>query len=410
MSKHTLTVKPGSEEPKLLNNHTNRAHALLSASGAHRWLHCTPSAKLEEAEGERPTSIFAKEGTLAHELSELYIKHDILNEIDDAQFDEAFSAIMSDDIFTDEMLDVVPIYVDYCNDEFKDALSKNENALMEIEQKLDLTDYVPESFGTADCIIVNDDTIEVIDLKYGKGVPVYAEYNIQLMLYGLGVLRNFDTMYDIKQLKLTIVQPRINNISTWQISKDELLKYAEETIKPAAQLAFKGGGELKAGPWCKFCVVKNKCRALYEENLKIAKHDFAKPEYLTDEEIADILSRAPMFTEWINSIKEYAEEKAINDNKIWPGFKLVEGTTRRKWTNEDDVANEIFTNFPEISEDQIYDMKLKSITNIEKLIGKKKFIETLSGVIIKPQGKPTLVPESDKRPALGIEDAIKDFK
>lgn len=410
MSKHTLTVKPGSEEPKLLNNHTNRAHALLSASGAHRWLHCTPSAKLEEAEGERPTSIFAKEGTLAHELSELYIKHDILNEIDDAQFDEAFSAIMSDDIFTDEMLDVVPIYVDYCNDEFKDALSKNENALMEIEQKLDLTDYVPESFGTADCIIVNDDTIEVIDLKYGKGVPVYAEYNIQLMLYGLGVLRNFDTMYDIKQLKLTIVQPRINNISTWQISKDELLKYAEETIKPAAQLAFKGVGELKAGPWCKFCVVKNKCRALYEENLKIAKHDFAKPEYLTDEEIADILTRAPMFTEWINSIKEYAEEKAINDNKIWPGFKLVEGTTRRKWTNEDDVANEIFTNFPEISEDQIYDMKLKSITNIEKLIGKKKFIETLSGVIIKPQGKPTLVPESDKRPALGIEDAIKDFK
>lgn len=410
MSKHTLTVKPGSEEPKLLNNHTDRAHALLSASGAHRWLHCTPSAKLEEAEGERPTSIFAKEGTLAHELSELYIKHDILNEIDDAQFDEAFSAIMSDDIFTDEMLDVVPIYVDYCNDEFKDALSKNENALMEIEQKLDLTDYVPESFGTADCIIVNDDTIEVIDLKYGKGVPVYAEYNIQLMLYGLGVLRNFDTMYDIKQLKLTIVQPRINNISTWQISKDELLKYAEETIKPAAQLAFKGVGELKAGPWCKFCVVKNKCRALYEENLKIAKHDFAKPEYLTDEEIADILTRAPMFTEWINSIKEYAEEKAINDNKIWPGFKLVEGTTRRKWTNEDDVANEIFTNFPEISEDQIYDMKLKSITNIEKLIGKKKFIETLSGVIIKPQGKPTLVPESDKRPALGIEDAIKDFK
>lgn len=410
MSKHTLTVKPGSEEPKLLNNHTDRAHALLSASGAHRWLHCTPSAKLEEAEGERPTSIFAKEGTLAHELSELYIKHDILNEIDDVQFDEAFSAIMSDDIFTDEMLDVVPIYVDYCNDEFKDALSKNENALMEIEQKLDLTDYVPESFGTADCIIVNDDTIEVIDLKYGKGVPVYAEYNIQLMLYGLGVLRNFDTMYDIKQLKLTIVQPRINNISTWQISKDELLKYAEETIKPAAQLAFKGVGELKAGPWCKFCVVKNKCRAIYEENLKIAKHDFAKPEYLTDEEIADILTRAPMFTEWINSIKEYAEEKAINDNKIWPGFKLVEGTTRRKWTNEDDVANEIFTNFPEISEDQIYDMKLKSITNIEKLIGKKRFIETLSGVIIKPQGKPTLVPESDKRPALGIEDAIKDFK
>lgn len=410
MSKHTLSIKPrGNNGPKMLNEHSKRAHALLSASGAHRWLHCTPSAKLEDAEGERPTSVFAQEGTLAHELSELYIKHDILNEIDDAQFDEAFSAIMSNKLFSDEMLDVVPIYVDYCNDEYKEAISKNENALMEIEQKLDLTEFVPESFGTADCVIISDGTVEVIDLKYGKGVPVYAEYNIQLMLYGLGVLRNYNIMYDIKQVKLTIVQPRINNISTWQISVEDLLKYANETIKPAAQLAFKGEGELKAGTWCKFCVVKNKCRALYDENLKIAKHEFSKPEFLTDDEIADVLKRAPMFTEWINSIKEYAEEKAINDNKIWPGFKLVEGVSRRKWANEDDVANMIYTKFPEASDDQIFDMKLKGISAIEKLFGKKKVDEALKDVIIKPQGKPTLVPEDDKRPALGIEDAIKDF-
>lgn len=409
MSKHTLSIKPSNNEPKMFNEHSKRAHALLSASGAHRWLHCTPSAKLEDAEGERPTSVFAQEGTLAHELSELYIKHDILNEIDDAQFDEAFSAIMSNELFSNEMLDVIPIYVDYCNDEYNEAISKNENALMEIEQKLDLTEFVPESFGTADCVIINDDIIEVIDLKYGKGVPVYAEYNIQLMLYGLGVLRNYDTMYDIKQVKLTIVQPRINNISTWQISVDELLKYAEESIKPAAKLAFKGEGELKAGAWCKFCVVKNKCRALYDENLKIAKHEFSKPEFLSDDEIADVLKRAPMFTEWINGIKEYAEEKAINDNKIWPGFKLVEGISRRKWTNEDDVADMIFTKFPEVSDDQIFDTKLKGISAIEKLLGKKKVDEALKDVIIKPQGKPTLVPEDDKRPALGIEDAIKDF-
>ena len=409
MSKHTLSIKPSNNEPKLFNEHSKRAHALLSASGAHRWLHCTPSAKLEDAEGERPTSVFAQEGTLAHELSELYIKHDILNEIDDAQFDEAFSAIMSNELFSNEMLDVIPIYVDYCNDEYNEAISKNENALMEIEQKLDLTEFVPESFGTADCVIINDDIIEVIDLKYGKGVPVYAEYNIQLMLYGLGVLRNYDTMYDIKQVKLTIVQPRINNISTWQISVDELLKYAEESIKPAAKLAFKGEGELKAGAWCKFCVVKNKCRALYDENLKIAKHEFSKPEFLSDDEIADVLKRAPMFTEWINGIKEYAEEKAINDNKIWPGFKLVEGISRRMWTNEDDVADMIFTKFPEVSDDQIFDTKLKGISAIEKLLGKKKVDEALKDVIIKPQGKPTLVPEDDKRPALGIEDAIKDF-
>lgn len=409
MSKHTLSTKPGNDEPKMFNEHSKRAHALLSASGAHRWLHCTPSAKLEDAEGERPTSVFAQEGTLAHELSELYIKHDILNEIDDAQFDEAFSAIMSNELFSDEMLDVIPIYVDYCNDEYNEAISKNENALMEIEQKLDLTEFVPESFGTADCIIINDDTVEVIDLKYGKGIPVYAEYNIQLMLYGLGVLRNYDTMYDIKQVKLTIVQPRVNNISTWQISVEDLLKYANETIKPAAQLAFKGEGELRAGAWCKFCVVKNKCRELYNENLKIAKHDFAKPEFLTDDEIADVLKRAPLFTEWLNSIKEYAESKAINEHKIWPGFKLVEGISRRKWANEDDVANMIYTKFPEASEDQIFDMKLKGISAIEKLFGKKKVDEALKDVIIKPQGKPTLVSEDDKRPALGYEDAIKDF-
>lgn len=217
-------------------------------------------------------------------------------------------------------------------------------------------------------------------------------------------------MYDITKLKLTIVQPRINNISSWEISVDDLIKYAEETIKPAAQLAFNGEGELKAGSWCKFCVVKNKCRALYDENLKIAKHEFAKPEFLTDDDIADVLKRAPMFIEWINSIKEYAEEKAINEQKIWPGFKLVEGTSRRKWSNEDDVANAIYANFPEASNDQLFDMKLKSITAIEKLFGKKRVNEALSSVIIKPQGKPTLVSEDDKRPALGLEDAINDFK
>ena len=409
MNNHTLQIKPGGDG-RMLNEHSKRAHALLSASGAHRWLHCTPSAKLEEAEGERQSSAYAQEGTLAHELSELYIKHDILNEVDDAKFEECFSAIASNELFSDEMLDAIPMYVDYCNDEYAEAKTKDSNAIMKIEQKLDLSEYVPESFGTADCVIVCDNTIEIIDLKYGRGVPVYAEYNIQLMLYGLGVLRNYDTLYDVNNLKLTIVQPRLNNISTWEISVDDLVKYANETIKPAADLAFKGLGDPKAGPWCKFCAVKNKCRELYNENLKIAKYEFAEPEFLTDDEIADVLKRERLFIEWINSIKKYAEEKAINDRKVWPGFKLVEGTTKRKWSNEDDVANKIFTKFPEISEDQIYDMKLKGITHIEKLIGKKKVAEVLNDVIIKPQGKPTLVPEDDKRPALGIEDAINDFK
>jgi hypothetical protein len=410
MGKFTTSIKPSNKEPKMLNEHSQRAHALLSASGSKRWINCTPSAKLEEAEGPRETSIYAAEGTLAHELSELYLRHDTLLNIDDAKFNEGFEAIMSNELFSDEMLDVVPIYVDYCTAEYKAAKTKCKFALIEIEQKLDLTEYVPEAFGTADCCIISDDILEVIDLKYGKGVPVYSEFNTQLMLYGLGALRKYSLMYDINKLKLTIVQPRINNISSWEISVDDLIKYAEETIKPAAQLAFKGEGELKAGSWCKFCVVKNKCRALYDENLKIAKHEFAKPEFLTDDDIADILKRAPMFIEWVNSIKEYAEDKAINEQKIWPGFKLVEGTSRRKWSNEDDVANAIYANFPEASDDQLFDMKLKSITAIEKLFGKKRVDEVLSNVIIKPQGKPTLVSEDDKRPALGLEDAIKDFR
>lgn len=410
MGKFTTSVKPSNKEPQMLNEHSQRAHALLSASGSKRWINCTPSAKLEEAEGPRKTSVYAAEGTLAHELSELYLRHDTLLDIDDGAFNQGFDAIMSNELFSDEMLDVVPIYVDYCIAEYKAAKTKCKFALIEIEQKLDLTEYVPEAFGTADCCIISDGILEVIDLKYGKGVPVYSEFNTQLMLYGLGALRKYSLMYDINKLKLTIVQPRINNISSWEISVDDLIKYAEETIKPAAQLAFKGEGELKAGSWCKFCVVKNKCRALYDENLKIAKHEFAKPEFLTDDDIADVLKRAPMFIEWINSIKEYAEEKAIYEQKIWPGFKLVEGTSRRKWSNEDDVANAIYANFPEASDDQLFDMKLKSITAIEKLFGKKRVDEALSDVIIKPQGKPTLVSEDDKRPALGLEDAIKDFK
>lgn len=393
-----------------LVKHSERSHALLSASGASRWLNCTPSAKLEEAHGVHTTSVFAAEGTLAHELSELYISHDALKTITDDEFGSKLEEIMGNELFNEEMLDMVPIYVDYCTTEFTAAKEQNDLAVMEIEQKLDLTEYVPESFGTADCVIINDDIMEVIDLKYGKGVPVYAQYNKQLMLYGLGALRKYDTMYDITEIKLTIVQPRINNISTWQISVADIIKWATEELAPAAKLAFNGEGELKSGDWCKFCSVKNKCRALAEKQLEIAKYEFKDPNFLSDDEVSDILKRAPQFVEWVNQITEYAQQRAINDSKSWPGFKLVEGISRRKWTDEQQVASAILSRMPEISEDQIYDMKLKTISQIEKLVGKKRAQEVLSDVIIKPQGKPTLVPLDDKRPALGIEDAINDFK
>lgn len=393
-----------------LQKHSKRAHALLSASGASRWLNCTPSAKLEDMQGERTTSVYAAEGTLAHELSELFIKRDVLNVVDDSTFNEKLEEIMSNELFSNEMLDMVPVYVDYCTSEYIAAREQNIFASIEIEQKVDLTEFVPESFGTADCIIINDPVMEVIDLKYGKGVPVYAQHNKQGMLYALGALRKYDTLYNIETVKITIVQPRINNISTWEISVDELLDWAYNELKPKAEMAFRGEGELSAGEWCKFCSVKNRCRALYEEQLKIAKYEFQDPELLTDEEISDVLSRAPQFIEWVNSITEYAQERAINNNKIWPGFKLVAGMSKRKWAEEERVVNAIFSRFPEATEDQVFNTKLKTISDMERTFGKKRVAEALSDVIIKPEGKPTLVPESDKRPALGIEDAINDFK
>lgn len=391
-------------------NHSKRDHALLSASGASRWLNCTPSAILEEQFGQpNKTSPYAQEGTLAHELSELYIRHDILESVSDQEFSDKFDEIMANPLFSEEMLDMVPIYVDFCEEEYKAIKSKSPIAVMEIEQKLDLTAFVPESFGTADAIIIGDGTLRVIDLKYGKGVPVYAEWNRQLMLYSLGALQKYDTMYDISTVEMTIVQPRLNNISTWSISVEELSEWANTELIPKAKLAFEGQGELVPGDWCRFCGVKNRCRKLYEQQVEIAKYDFKDPGLLSDEEIADVLKRAPKLIEWANSVQSYALESALNNGKQWPGFKLVEGISRRKWLDEDKVVEAIFSSMPEATEDDVFDMKLKTITQLEKIFGKKVVAEKLSDVIVKPQGKPTLVSVEDKRPALGVEDAVKDF-
>lgn len=389
-------------------DHKKRDHALLSASGASRWINCTPSARLEDAQGPKETSVFAEEGTLAHELSELYLRHDVLRTMDDQQFSDEFDKVMNNEHFSEEMLDVVPIYVDYCTEQFMATQAEDSSALIEVEQKLDLTEFVPESFGTADCVIVGGSMIEIVDYKHGKGVPVYAEHNKQLMLYGLGALRKYEMLYDIEEVRLTIVQPRINNISSWQISVDELLDWASNELKKAADLAYKGEGELVAGDWCKFCAVKNKCRELYKKSTEIAKYEFQETELLSDDEMSEILEKIPSMIDWANSVKEYALNQALK-GKIWPNFKLVEGRANRKWSDEDKVAEEIFSKIPEATEDQIYDLKLKTITELEKIFGKKVVAEKLADVIIKPQGKPTLVPLSDKRPAMGLEEAINDF-
>lgn len=389
--------------------HEERAHALLSPSGASRWMTCTPSAKLEAEYGERKSSAFAAEGTLAHELAELYLRKDVLRNISGLEFDQKLEEIMSNDLFSDEMIDMVAIYTEYCEGQYLSAKTENIFADIEIEQRFDLTEYVPESFGTGDCCIISEPVLEIIDLKYGKGVPVYADWNTQLMQYGLGALRKYDTLYDIETIKLTIVQPRLNNISTFTMSVDELRAWAEEELKPKAQMAFNGEGELVAGDHCRFCAVKNRCRKLYEQQLEIAKYDFRQAELLSDDEIVDILKRVPRLVEWANSIQAYAQDAAVNSGKTWPGYKLVAGVSRRAWLDEDNAMQAIFARFPELSEDQIFETKLKSITAIEKIVGKKRFSEVMSDVVVKPEGKPTLVPMEDKRPALGFEQAKADF-
>lgn len=401
MSMQTTSTKP--------QKHSQRAHALLSASGASRWLNCTPSAKLEDEYGDKSTSSYAAEGTLAHELAELYLRKDVLENISDADFERSLEEIMANKLFNDEMLEVVPTYTDYCEDQYVEAKKNNDYAIIEIEQKLDLTEYVPESFGTADTVIISDGLMEVIDLKYGKGIPVYADWNKQLMLYALGALRKYDTMYDINEVRVTICQPRINNISSWQISVEELLRWAEEELRPTADMAFRGEGELNAGDWCRFCAVRNQCKKLYEQQFEIAKHEFAEPQLLTDEEIADIVQRTPKLVEWANSIAEYAKKKAIEENKQWPGLKLVEGRSRRKWIDEDKALETIFEQFPELDEADVTTTKINGITAIEKLVGKKKFFEKLKDVVVTPQGNPILVPLQDKRQAIGVQQAQLDF-
>lgn len=393
-----------------LSEHGERGHALLSASGSHRWMNCTPSAILERDYGEKSTSVYAEEGTLAHELAELYLRRDVLADISDADFDAALGEAMDSELFSEEMLTAVPLYTRYCGEQFAEAQGTCKFAHIELEQKLDLSDYVPGSFGTADCLIISDGVLEVIDLKYGKGVRVEAEWNPQLMLYGLGALAKYSLAYDIDDVRLTIVQPRLDSISSWQISVADLQEWAEKELGPAARKAADGEGDLCAGEWCRFCSVKHRCRALYEQQMEMVREDFGKqPDLLTDEEIADVVLKASDFTKWVDSVVAYAEGKAAEEGKQWPGLKLVEGVSRRKWADEAAAGKAIAERLPELSLDQIYKMTLQPITTFEKVLGKARFASELSDLTVRAQGRPTLVPLSDKRQAFGAAQAAADF-
>lgn len=387
--------------------HEKRAHALLAASKSERWLNCTPSARLEEVIPDSPQTAYAAEGELAHELAQIMLEHDVLGIMTDAEYDTNFERILNHFAFNEEMLDEVPKYVDFCEAEFTRIKTETPDAMMLVEEEVDFHRFVPEGFGTDDCIIIANDTMYVIDLKYGKGVLVSAEENSQLKLYGIGAFEKFGLMYDIRRVILVIAQPRRNNFSTFEISIADLYDWAENVLVAKAQIAWRGEGEQVPGDWCKFCKVKAQCRALAEERFKVTQHDFAEPYLLTDEEIAELLSTAPLIKEWLNGLESYALNTALSGKK-WPGYKLVAGQSRRKWLDENKVIAQLLAQ-PDLSEEDIFVQKLGGITVIENKLGKKRFAEVLEGLVIKPEGAPTLVELNDKRPELGIGQAQTDF-
>ena len=306
---------------------------------------------------------------------------------------------------SDEMDAYTDGYVEFVLEQLAEAKKDCKDPLILVEQKLDFSCFVPDGFGTGDCIIIADKTLHIIDLKYGQGILVEAEGNPQMMLYALGALRLFDSLYDIETVSMTIYQPRRENVSTWSILVEALMEWTENTLKPKAELAFKGEGEFQPGSWCTFCKAAGKCRARAEAKLQLAQYEFAMPPLLTDEEIEDILARLDDLTKWANEIQAYAQNAAINHGKNWRGFKLVESRTNRKYTDEEAVAQAA----KNAGYHDIYKHSLITITEMERLMCKKTFAEVLGALVVKPQGKPTLVPASDKRPAITSSGAKQDF-
>lgn len=368
-------------------------HAVLSPSAASRWLTCTPSARLEERFPD-VTSDFAREGSLAHEFGELRLKK-LYGIISEKEWYEKTQALTKEDLYNEALEEYADEYAAFVWEKFQLALKENPNSLLRIEEKLNLTHYVPEGFGTGDAIVLNDGTMEIIDLKYGKGVQVSAVENMQMMLYALGALYLYELEYDINLVRMTIYQPRLDNVSEWEIEADALLEWGEKDLKPRAAIAFKGEGDFVPGTHCRFCRAKAQCKALAEKNIEAAKHDFDDAGLLSDEEVAAVLAEADGIKTWITAVEEYALAKAL-EGKRFPGFKLVEGRSIRKYADEAKVAETLAGQG--FAEDQIYKPKeLKTITAMEKLLTKKGFNALLGELVVKPAGKPTLAPIDDRR-------------
>ena len=371
------------------------AHARFSPSAANRLIHCPPSLVLGEAFQDEESS-YAAEGSAGHALAEHLIKKHLKQQ----------TRRPVSDYYSDDLLEAVDDYISYVISEIESARRECADPLFSVEQKVDISDYVPDCFGTADMVIVTDKLVHIIDLKLGKGVPVYAEKNPQLMIYGLGILDLAEMLFPVETVRLTIFQPRLSNVSTWDIAPEELKAWGNEVLRPAGELALKGEGDLNAGSWCRFCKARFTCRQRAEENLRLAQLEFKEPALLSDDEISEVLKQADELSKWAADVYAYAQDQAIVHHKQWKGFKLVMGKSKRKYTSEEEVAAAAQA----AGYTDIYKHTLLGITDMERLMGKKEFARILGSLVYKPAGKITLVPESDKREAIQTSTAEADFQ
>ena len=369
-----------------------KGHALLSASSSERWLHCPPSARLCESYEDKGSK-YAAEGTDAHTLCEYKLRKALGMEAEDPTENLSY--------FNAEMEDCASGYAVYVLEQVATAKQACTDPVVLIEQRVDFSRWVESGYGTADCILIADGTLQIIDYKHGLGVLVSAQENPQMKCYALGALELFDGICDIDTVRMTIYQPRRDNVSSCELSKDELTLWADEVLKPTAALAFAGNGNFLCGEWCGFCKAKYDCRARAETNIALARYDFKQPPLLTDEDVEEMLTQVDDLIAWAADIKDYALRQAIS-GKAWSGWKLVEGRSNRRYTNEMAVAGTVAK-----AGFDPYQRKLLGITEMQKLLGKSRFEKLLAAYIKKPQGKPTLVPQSDKRPEMST--AKKDF-